>query len=340
MKCLLPTIIGLCILNSCGTEPTSVHTLNTSVNGEGQIGYSVGDMEKITISSGQEQFDKGESITLTALPDSGWFFINWGGQVTSQTNPTSIIMDGNKSIYSNYNRIGAFCNENYNPPFSGTIYVDSDIITEEDHSTFISLSYTGRADRLMYDRRYGWVTLKPFLFPAKFDDSLSIEIQVNPEFETVENAQNYALKYAKAIGRLTTQLRKDVKTTWIHRGNEPFGGGNNNLLIHTDWSETYYEGQGILEETLVHEAAHTSLDSYHANSSGWLAAQTKDCEFISTYAQDNPYREDIAESYLLYLAIRFRPERISEELKRTIEKAIPNRIEYFDEQNFDMYPIR
>ena len=80
MKCLLPTIIGLCILNSCGTEPTSVHTLNTSVNGEGQIGYSVGDMEKITISSGQEQFDKGESITLTALPDSGWFFINWGGR--------------------------------------------------------------------------------------------------------------------------------------------------------------------------------------------------------------------------------------------------------------------
>ena len=31
----------------------------------------------------------------------------------------------------------------------------------------------------MYDRRYGWVTLKPYLFPAKFDDSLSIEIQMN-----------------------------------------------------------------------------------------------------------------------------------------------------------------
>ena len=339
MKFLFPTIIGLCTLISCGTESTPVYTLKTSINGEGEIGYSVGDMEKITISSGEEQFNKGESITLTAFPDSGWLFTAWGGQVTSQSNPTRLIMDGNKFIYSNYSRIGA-CNEDYNPPFSGTIFIDPDIITEEDHSTFISLSYAGRADRLMYDRRYGWVTLEPFLFPAKFDDSLSIEIQVNPEFETVENAQNYAIKYAEAIGRLTTQLRKDVKTSWIHRGNEPFGGGNNNLLIHTDWSETYYEDQGILEETLVHEAAHTSLDFNHANSSGWLEAQTKDCEFISTYAQDNPYREDIAESYLPYLAIRFRPERISEELKRTIEKAIPNRIEYFDEQNFDMYPIR
>ena len=75
MKWLFPAIIGLCILISCGTEPTPVYTLNTSVNGEGQIGYSVGDMEKITISSGEEQFDKGESVSLTALPDSGWFFL-------------------------------------------------------------------------------------------------------------------------------------------------------------------------------------------------------------------------------------------------------------------------
>jgi len=339
MKGLFLTTIGLSILISCGTEPSPVYTLNTSVNGEGQIGYSVGDMEKITISSGEEQFDKEESVTLTALPDSGWVFSSWGGQVISQLNPTSLIMDGNKSIYSSFNRIGE-CKEDYQPPFSGTIFIDPDIITEEDHSTFISLSYAGRANRQMYDRRYGWVTLEPFLFPAKFDDSLSIEIQVNPEFETVENAQDYAIKYAEAIGRLTTQLRKDVKTSWIHRGNEPFGGGNNNLLIHTDWSETYYEDQGILEETLVHEAAHASLDSYHANSSGWLEAQNKDCGFISTYAQDNPYREDIAESYLPYLAVRFRSERISEELKRTIEIAIPYRIKYFDGQDFEMHPIR
>ena len=47
MKCLFPTIIGLCILISCGTEPTVIYTLNTSVNGEGEIGYSVGDMERL-----------------------------------------------------------------------------------------------------------------------------------------------------------------------------------------------------------------------------------------------------------------------------------------------------
>ena len=145
--------------------------------------------------------------------------------------------------------------------------------------------------------------------------------------------------FQEVIGRLTTQLRKDVETVWIHKGNEPFGGGNNNLLIHTDWSEENYESQGILEETLVHEASHTSLDSYHAETEDWLNAQSIDCNFISDYARDNPIREDIAESYLPYLAIRYRANRISPSLKQTIENTMPNRINYFDNQNFNMYPI-
>ena len=81
------------------------------------------------------------------------------------------------------------------------------------------------------------------------------------------------------------------------------------------------------------------MDSYHAESKGWLEAQNLDCEFISDYARDYPIREDIAESYLPYLAVRYRSDRISESLKKTIEEAIPYRIKYFDNQNFNMYPI-
>ena len=193
----------------------------------------------------------------------------------------------------------------------------------------------------MYDRRNGgaWVTLVPYLFNARFDDGLTIEIQVNPEFGTKELAESFANKFAPVIGRLTTELRRDVETVWIHRGMEPFGGGNNNLLIHTDWSERHYEQQGILEETFVHEAAHTSLDARHAQSAKWLQVQEADCHFISSYAEDHPLREDIAESYLTYLAVRYRSDRISPELKTMIESAIPNRIKYFDSQKFNMHPI-
>ena len=149
-------------------------------------------------------------------------------------------------------------------------------------------------------------------------------------------------KYNIAIGNCTLGAATLTGADNIAMGNgngKLITGGNNNLLIHTDWSEKNYEEQGILEETFVHEAAHTSLDSYHAESEDWYSAQTKDCNFISDYARDNPIWDDIAESYLPYLAIRYRVNRISNSLKDSIENIIPNRIDYLDKQNFDMYPI-
>ena len=89
----------------------------------------------------------------------------------------------------------------------------------------------------------------------------------------------------------------------------------------------------------MHEAAHTSLDSYYSYSSEWILAQNIDNNFISNYAQDYPLREDIAESFLPWLAVTYRSSRISKGLRDTILSTIPNRIEYFDNQSFNMYPI-
>ena len=227
----------------------------------------------------------------------------------------------------------------FDPPYSGTIFIDPDIITEDDITTFIDAPYAGQGMRTMFDRRVnGWITVNAYLFNATFDDNLTSEIQVNPEFGSSDTAFVYAERYGIAIGRLPTVLRDDVETVWIHQGTQPFGGGNNNLLIHTGQALDYID-DGILEEALIHEAAHTSLDSDHASSAGWLSAQTMDGEFISTYAQDYPNREDIAESFLLYLAIRYRSDRITQSTYQTITQTIPNRIQYFDDQLFNLYPI-
>ncbi len=226
------------------------------------------------------------------------------------------------------------------PPFWGTIFLDPDIITETDPSTYLKTEDTGLGMREMYDRREGWVDRNAFLFEASFSDAPKVEIQVNPEFESVDAARAEALKFAPVIGRLPKCLREELETVWIHKGNNPFGGGNNNLLIHVGQAEEYL-ASGILEETLVHEASHTSLDGDHAHATKWLAAEAADDEFISTYAEDNPYREDVAESFLLYYALKHRPDRISESLANTISETIPNRIAYFDEQDFDfgMKPV-
>jgi len=149
----------------------------------------------------------------------------------------------------------------------------------------------------MYDRRVNnWITVNAFLFDTYFTDSLYCEVQVNPEFSSVGAALQEAEFYANEIGRLPTILRLELETVWIHMGQELFGGGNNNILIHTGQSVNYINN-GILEETLVHEASHTSLDAYHASSQGWVNAQNLDAGFISQYAQDYPTTEDIAGSF-------------------------------------------
>lgn len=225
------------------------------------------------------------------------------------------------------------------PPFWGTIFIDPDIITASDPTTFEGLTYAGQGFRWMYDRRVNnWTYVNAYLFNASFDDGLTAEIQVNPEFGSSNAALTEAQKYGAVIGRLPTALRADVQTVWIHQGTQPFGGGNNNLLIHTGQADLY-AADGILEETFVHEASHTSLDAAHAASSGWLAAQAADGEFISNYARDYPNREDIAESFLPYFAVRYQLDRISQSLAGTILQTIPNRASYFEAQEFDMYPF-
>ncbi|NEU30603.1 copper amine oxidase N-terminal domain-containing protein [bacterium LRH843] len=219
--------------------------------------------------------------------------------------------------------------------FHGTIFINPDIITENDPSSFVDLAYMGRGNRVMYDRRVGnWIEVKAFLFNASYSNGNIIEIQVNPEFQSFEKAQLEAIRFAKPIGQLPAFLRERVFTVWIHRGDNPFGGGNNNILIHTDQADKYIS-QGILEETIFHEATHTSLDPIYSENNEWIKAQHNDGKFISSYAKEEPSREDLAESLLPYFALKYRSDRLSQEMINTISKTIPHRIEFFEQQNFD-----
>ena len=215
------------------------------------------------------------------------------------------------------------------PPYWGTVWFSPDIITEEDPSAFEGLTYTGTGLRIMFDRRSAsWVELEAHLFDARFGETTTIEIQVNPEF-SAEEAEVEALFYGQVIGQIPGFFFADLETVWIHRGYEGFGGGNNNLLIHTEMGEEYIR-DGVLEEVFLHEGTHTSVDAHHSDNPLWLAAQEADGMFISQYAQEHPNREDLSETVGPYLGMRFRSERMSEELNAIVNETLPNRVMYLD----------
>ena len=70
------------------TLESTTYQLSTYVEGQGNVSPSEG------------TFSKGEVITLSAMPALGWSFSHWGGQGSGTENPTSIIMDSNKTVYA------------------------------------------------------------------------------------------------------------------------------------------------------------------------------------------------------------------------------------------------
>jgi len=94
-----------------------------------------------------------------------------------------------------------------------------------------------------------------------------------------------------------------------------------------------YIRDGVLEEAFVHEATHTSLDAEFLACPGWLAAMAADGGAISTYARDNPGREDLAESMGPYFAAserHGRSNRVDAVAVETARRCIPNRIKFLD----------
>ena len=163
-----------------------------------------------------------------------------------------------------------------------------------------------------------------------------MEFRVNPEFASREAARAEVETYAHSLGQMPAVLLPAIRYVGINAGEGTWSsantGTNLGILIHTDTES------GYIEETFAHEATHVTLDPAHRDSPGWRTAQAADGVFISTYARDHPRREDIAESFLAYLAVRYQPERLTAAERAVILRTIPNRLNYFDEQGFDMSP--
>jgi uncharacterized repeat protein (TIGR02543 family) len=89
--------------------PVNQYTLIINTVGQGSV----------TLNPSGGVYDEGTVVTLTAVPDSGWQFDNWSGDLSGSANPTTITMNANKTVTANFSESGG-CTEivGYNTVFS------------------------------------------------------------------------------------------------------------------------------------------------------------------------------------------------------------------------------
>ncbi len=78
------TVTATFVSNACG--------LTINIVGQGAV----------TRSPDKTSYDVGDTVTLTAVPASGWLFDHWSGDLTGSANPASLTFNANKTITATF----------------------------------------------------------------------------------------------------------------------------------------------------------------------------------------------------------------------------------------------
>jgi hypothetical protein len=222
------------------------------------------------------------------------------------------------------------------PPFDSTADTTFDIIAESDPTQFMCLIDKDRGERQIWDKRVdGEPVVNAYLFQANYRDGTTIEIAINPEYDSLADARDEAMRFAVPLGQLPTLLREGIGRFSVHKGDKGFHAGTGQVVVYADRA-TQRQSYVHLEESLFHEAVHASLDDDHRLAPNWVLAQKADDAFLTTYAASRPEREDLAETALFAFAILRHPERLPPADTEVTLATVPNRVDYI--RNFIFKP--
>ena len=209
---------------------------------------------------------------------------------------------------------------------------DHEFIATSDQSAFACLTFDGRREAEMPDRRTDRLMARnAFIFTAHFTDGTTVGLWAHPKFKSEEKALQSVAPVAEAVGKLPTFMRATLDHVVIHRGDETaFGEGEGHFFVLYSGNIKTRIRNHDLEETIFHESVHATLDSRYARSKQWLEAQKADGDFITKYAKRLPKKEDLAESALFAWTITMHPGRLPASVEARAREIMPNRMAFFE----------
>lgn len=234
--------------------------------------------------------------------------------------------------------INAACLEE--PPYSGTVYIDSEWITPADSSSYLGKSYQGVTNFTWYDwSSREWIISDAYTYQLTFSEGVTVRASVHIDF--AKEPTSLLDDWGRLLGQTPTRLLSRLGEFQV----VPDSGQSGTNLQANGWTDPthivlygddpvgYYEYElatGWVEEIILHELGHAAFQPQH-QSPEWVAAQNSDPCFISTYAASNSQQEDVSETLMPYLMLRFMPDRVDASDASKIRHCIGERSQVLDQ---------
>ena len=194
---------------------------------------------------------------------------------------------------------------------------------------------------------------RSFNFTAEYEDDITVEffIEYEKDKEDFEKAKLNAEYFSNMYGQMPHFLKRYNKKIYMHaaRGKDDggwFASGDvskrefhiNRSLCGYRLSKDKYANCAV---TMVHELAHVMHKNISVISpSKWLKAKKLDKKkYCTKYAMKNN-GEDFAESLVCWVFVNHKKNIIKPVDLIKIYKFIPNRLKFFDEMDFNIYPLQ
>jgi hypothetical protein len=170
------------------------YSLTIKVNGQGTISPS----------AGTYTYNKGQTVTITATPASGWGFSYWEGADNNSTNPTTVTMSSSKTVTAYFKGIAE--SQYKCPDINGDGKVDgTDIATVS--GAFITCQGNAGYNQAADVDRDGCITQTDVNFVSKFFGKIASEIEQCKTTSTLQNIESMIASLSNAISQLTEQIR-------------------------------------------------------------------------------------------------------------------------------------
>jgi hypothetical protein len=230
------------------------------------------------------------------------------------------------------------------------------VFSKKDSTTFKKLTFKKEKNISDVNKRINysanWKTKKffrSFSFTAEYEDNITVELLVEykKDEKDFEKAEKKALFYSKMYGQMPDFLKNYNKKIYIHNdftvssGTGAWWVMHNKREFHINSKNCHeFSGYSRCAVVMVHELGHVihKLTGVISPSKWQKAKKLDKKKYVSKYAKKNSH-EDFAESITAWVVIRHKSDRINKSDLAKFNEFIPNRLKFFDELNFNMYPL-